>query len=216
MPLLTMNPTSHSLVRNRGITRCFTVLALGLASLAIKLPHDELQADPGYTAKSGRIAFAVGTNIPFLKVSGSSSAVKGGGEATVAGNTATIRNLRFEVDPKTLKTGMELRDRHMYEKVFTATDGSIPRIVLRADQFQAQYNSKTSKWEGSLQAQMTLRGVTKPVSFRAWGEKKGAGGIVNATGTVKTSDFGVKTISYSGATVNDGVAVTVSDLRIEP
>ena len=211
-----MNPTNRSLARKDRVIRCITVLALGLASLALKLPHGELQADPGYTARSGRIAFAVGTNIPFLKVSGSSSAVKGGGEATVAGNTATIRNLRFEVDPKTFKTGMELRDRHMYEKVFTAADGSIPRLVLRAGQFQAHYNPKTSKWEGSLQAQLTLRGVTKPVLFRASGEKKGAGGIINAAGTVKTSDFGVNKISYTGATVNDDVVVTVSDLRIEP
>jgi len=39
---------------------------------------------------------------------------------------------------------------------------------------------------------------------------------VAAEGTVKPSAFGVKPITYSGATVNDAVAVKVSDLRIEP
>jgi polyisoprenoid-binding protein YceI len=104
----------------------------------------------------------------------------------------------------------------MVEKVFMASDHSIPRIVLRADQFQARLNPKTARWEGNLQARLTMRGVTKPVSFRAWGEKRDNAAIVNAEGTVKTSEFGVSKISYSGATVNDVVVVKVSDLRIEP
>jgi hypothetical protein len=54
----------------------------------------------------------------------------------VAGDVATIRNLRFEVDPKTFKTGIGLRDQHMYEQVFIAADGSIPAIAVRADRFE--------------------------------------------------------------------------------
>ena len=200
----------------RRISGCWTLLYLSSVVLITGMVSGESPADPGYNAKSGKIAFRVGTTIPYLQVCGSSSAVRGGGQATVAGNAATIRNLSFEVDPKALKTGMKLRDQHMYEKVFTAPDGSIPRLVLRADHFEAKFNPTTSRWEGTLQAQLTMRGVTKPVSFRAWGEKKDNGAIVNAEGTVKTSDFGVKKIGYSGATVNDAVEVTVSNLRIQP
>jgi polyisoprenoid-binding protein YceI len=54
------------------------------------------------------------------------------------------------------------------------------------------------------------------VVFRASLEKKGDGAVVAAEGTIKTSNFGVKPITYSGATVEDEVAVTVSDLRVEP
>lgn len=210
-----MSSAERSLIK-RPISRCCAPHYLLAAILIARMASGELQADPGYSAKSGKIAFSVSTNIPYLKVSGSSAVVKGGGEATVTGNAATIRNLSFEVDPKTLKTGMKLRDQHMYEKVFRASDGSTPRVVLRADQFEAKFNPQTSRWEGTLQAQLALRGVIKPVSFRAWGEKKDNGAIVNAQGTVKTSDFGVGKIGYSGATVNDAVVVTVSNLRIEP
>ena len=161
----------------RRISRCFALRDLLFAILIAGMGSGELRADPGYRARSGRIAFTVTTNIPFLKVSGSSSAVKGGGEAKVAGNSATIRNLSFELDPKTLKTGMKLRDQHMYEKVFTASDGSTPQVVLRADHFEAQFNPRTSRWEGTLQAQLAIRGVVKPVSFRAWGEKKENGAV---------------------------------------
>jgi polyisoprenoid-binding protein YceI len=196
--------------------RFATLLYVVVAGLAHWLFASELRADPGYTAKSGKISFSVGSNVPFLKVSGSSSDLKGGGQATPNGDTVIVRNLQFEVDPKTFKTGIELRDQHLYEKVFTASNGSIPRIVLRADRFEAMPNGKPSTWEGSLKAQLTIRGVTKPVSFRATLEKKAEGALVTAEGTINTSAFGVKEITYSGATVDDEVTVTVSNLRVEP
>ena len=195
--------------------RSVTLLSIAIASSIGWFPCSELRAEPGYKSKSGKIAFHVDTNVPFLKVSGSSSGVKGGGEASVAGDVATIRNLRFEVDPKTFKTGIALRDQHMYEQVFTA-DGSIPAIVVRADRFDARRNPKTSKWEATFQAQVTMRKVAKPVRFHASMEQKSSGAIVSDEGIVKTSDFGVKPITYSGARVNDDVTVTVSDLRVEP
>ena len=142
--------------------------------------------------------------------------MRGGGHATVAGDTATIRSLRFELDPKTFKTGIKLRDKHLCEKVFTASDGSIPPLVLQAAVFTATLDSQTSKWKGQLRAQVTMRGVTKPVAFSATIDKKGTGAVVNAKGTIKTSDFGVKTISYAGATVNDDVQVSVNGLSVEP
>jgi polyisoprenoid-binding protein YceI len=196
--------------------RSVTLLSIAIASSIGCFPCSELRAEPGYKSKSGKIAFRVDSNVPFLKVSGSSSGVKGGGEASVAGDVATIRNLRFEVDPKTFKTGIALRDQHMYERVFTAADRSIPAIVVHADRFEARRNPKTSKWEAAFQAQVTMRKVTKSVRFHASMEQKSSGAIVSAEGVVKTSNFGVKPITYSGARVNDDVSVTVSDLRVEP
>ncbi len=180
------------------------------------LPSGDLRAEPAYTAKSGKIAFTVGCNIPLVKVSGVSTAIRGTGEATVGENTVNIHNLGFEVDPATFKTGIKFRDEHMYEKVFRASDGSMPKILLKAEHFQAKLNGQTSKWEGDLRAQVTMSGTTKPVLFHAKAEKKGAGAIIFAEGVVKTSDFGVKQISYAGATVNDEVKVTVSNLLMEP
>ena len=97
---------------------------------------------------------------------------------------------------------MKIRDEHLYDKVFKTADGSMPAITLRADKFEAKLNPKTSKWEGTLNGQLTLHGVTKPVSFKAALEKKGNGALVSAEGSVKTSDFGVAKISYSGATID--------------
>ena len=179
-----------------------------------------LQAEPetagDFKAKSGKITFNVDSNIAFLKVAGQSSSIRGGGEAELEGESVLVRNIKFEVDPKTLKTGMSLRDQHMYEKVFTAADGSIPPVVLRADRFEARPNGQPAKWEGNLEAQLTIRGVTRPVSFTATIEKNGGGAVISARGKVKTSAFGVKPITYSGAAVEEEVAITVTDLRVAP
>ena len=185
-------------------------LVFAIALLAAR----EVGAEPSYTAKSGRISFNVGSNVFFIEVSGVSSAIKGGGEATVEGDMAVIRNLHFEVDPMTFETGNNLRDQHMREKVFQASDGSLPKIVLRAEKFQAKLNPQTSKWEGELRAELTMRGVTRPVAFHASVEKKADDAIVGAEGIVKTSAFGVKPISKAGTVVNDEVRVTVSNLLL--
>ena len=110
---------------------------------------------------------------------------------------------------------MALRDKHLTEKVFTAGNGSIPKVTLRAPRFDAILNPKTSQWEGTLNAQLSLRGVTRQVRFRASLQKQGEGANVSADTVIKTSDFGVQKISYAGATVNDGVQVSVN-IRVEP
>ena len=195
--------------------RVRSMVSVMLASLLI-IWTGQLCADPGYKVGGGKISFSVGSNVPFVKVSGSSSAVRGNGEGTIAGNIAQVRSAHIELDPKTLKTGISLRDQHMYEQVFTAANGSITPVVLRTDAFQAKRTPESGKWEANFQAQLTLRGVTRPVRFHALAEQKGSEVIINAEGAVKTSEFGVKPITYSGARVNDEVNVMIRDLPVQP
>jgi polyisoprenoid-binding protein YceI len=195
--------------------RVRSMVSVMLASLLV-ISTGQLRADPGYRVGGGKVSFNVGSNVPFLKVSGSSSAVSGSGEGTVAENVVQVRSAHFELDPKTLKTGISMRDQHMYDQVFAAANGSITPVVLRTGAFQAKRNPASGKWEANFQAQLTLRGVTRPVRFHASAEQKGSGVIINAEGVVKTSEFGVRPITYSGARVNDEVNVMVRDLPVKP
>ena len=191
-------------------------MATVLLTSLLMISTGQLRADPGYKVGGGKISFSVGSNVPFVKVSGSSSAINGSGEGTIAANVAQVRTAHFELDPKTLKTGISMRDQHMYEQVFSAANGSITPVVLRTGAFQAKRNTSSGKWEADFQAQLTLRGVTRPVRFHGSAEQKGSRIIISAEGVVKTSEFGIKPITYSGAKVNDGVNVVVQDLRVEP
>lgn len=175
-------------------------------------------ADSTYaaTVKSARVSFSVGSNVPFIEVSGASMALRGRAEATSKENRVIVQNLRFELDPSSIKTGNGLRDRHMQEKVFTADDGSTPTLVLAADRFEAQLEPQTSRWEGELRAQFTMRGLTHPISFHVTARRQGNAAIVAAEGVVKTSDFAVKPITNAGIRVRDEVTVHVSDLVLVP
>ncbi|CAN5741785.1 hypothetical protein BH20VER1_BH20VER1_15250 [soil metagenome] len=173
-------------------------------------------AETIYQAVSGRISFAVRTNVPFIRVAGSSSALRGRGEGSVAGTSARVQNLRFEIDPTSFATGNRLRDRHMIEQVFTAPDGSVPPVGLRAASFQVRLKPGTATWAGELRAEVTLRGVTRPVTFQATATRRGDGALVRAEALLKTPDFGVKPISHAGVTVREEVRVTVEDLLVQP
>jgi polyisoprenoid-binding protein YceI len=199
-----------------GLSQRVRSMASVMLATLLLISIGQLRADPGYKVGGGKVSFAVGSNVPFVKVFGSSSAVNGSGEGTVAGNVAQVRSAHFEVDPKTLKTGISLRDQHMYEHVFTGANGSITPVVLRTGAFQAKRNPASGKWEADFQAQLTLRGVTRPVRFHGSAEQKGSRIMISAEGVVKTSEFGVKPITYSGARVNDGVNIVVRDLPVEP
>jgi len=199
-----------------GLSRRVQSMVCIVLTPLLLISTEQLRADPGYKVAGGKISFNVGSNVPFVKVSGSSAAVNGSGEGTVGGNVAQVRSARFELDPKTLKTGITLRDQHMYEHVFTADNGSITPVVLKTGAFQAKRNPTSGKWEANFQAQLTLRGVTRPVRFHGSAEQKGGRVLINAEGVVKTSEFGVKPITYSGARVNDGVNIVVRDLPVEP
>ena len=142
--------------------------------------------------------------------------MSGNGEGTIAGDIAQVRSAHFELDPKTLKTGISLRDQHMHEQVFTAANGSITPLFSGPTPSKQNATPESGKWEANFQAQLTLRGVTRPVHFHASAEQNGSGVIINAEGVVKMSEFGVKPITYSGARVNDEVNVMVRDLPVEP
>ena len=74
--------------------RVRSMTSVMLASLLV-ISAGELRADLGYRVGGGKISFSVGSNVPFVKVSGSSSAVNGSGEGTIAGNVAQVRSAHF-------------------------------------------------------------------------------------------------------------------------
>lgn len=187
-----------------AVRALFIVVALVFANAA--------RAADEYTAKSGRVAFTVGTNIPFLKVSGSSTALSGGGAASVNDDTATVTQLHFEIDPASFTTGLAARDQHLRDRVFRASDGSLPRITLQADRFVAKVAPPATSWTGELRAELSMRGVTRPITFRVSAQRKGDGAIVRAEGRLRTSDFEVGKIANGLTTVKDEVTIRVTDL----
>lgn len=66
---------------------------------------------------SGEAMFKAETNMPGVSIEGSSKTFKTL-KAEFSPDNSSLKNLEAELDAETLRTGIELRDHHMFEKVF--------------------------------------------------------------------------------------------------
>jgi polyisoprenoid-binding protein YceI len=174
--------------------RTRSLLVVGLVALA------GLAQAASYTA----------TGTPQVKFTG-----KGPAGFTLVGTTDKMelkddgQQLTFDVPLDTVKTGIELRDRHMREK-YLQTD-KYPKatlVVLRSALRMPQANGQST--EGQASGKLTLHGVTRdvPVSYKVIRN----GDVNQVTGVMKLNfrDFGVEVPSYMGITVKPDVVVDVA------
>lgn len=113
------------------------------------------------------------------------------GEAIVKGDEVSAQNI--VVNLTSLKTGVELRDKHTQKHLETS---KFPEAVL------VSATGKGGKGTGKLK----IRGIEKEVA----GTYKVEGKLLKADFTVKISDFGIKDINYMGVGVEDTVTLHVA------
>lgn len=104
------------------------------------------------------------------------------------GTTYSAEGLSVEVG--SMKTGLELRDKHFHERL----GGATAKIVI----------VKASGTGGKGQGQIMVNKITKPFTFVF----KETDGQVQAKFALKASDFGIKDVKYLGIGVEDKVVVT--------
>lgn len=109
------------------------------------------------------------------------------GAVTKSGNTLSAGELTVQVG--SLKTGLDLRDKHFHERL----GGSEAKIVVK--------NAKGSGGKG--QGTITVNQITKPLTF-VYTE---AAGSVSAVFTLSAADFGIKNVSYLGVGVEDKLSI---------
>lgn len=117
--------------------------------------------------------------------------------------------LLAKVPLDTLKTGIDLRDRHMREKYLET--GKFPFATLVVDKAtlklpEADGQTVQAKGKG----QFTVHGVTREQAFAYTAQR--AGGVDQITATFRTNfrDHGVSVPSYLGITVKPEIDVEVS------
>lgn len=109
------------------------------------------------------------------------------GAITKSGATLSAGELSVQVG--SLKTGLDLRDKHFHERL----GGSEAKIVVK--------NASGSGGKG--QGTITVNQITKPISF-TYTE---AAGSVTATFTLSAAAFGIKNVSYLGVGVEDKLSI---------
>ncbi|KYG67781.1 YceI family protein [Bdellovibrio bacteriovorus] len=113
------------------------------------------------------------------------------GQATVKGDEVSAENII--VDLRTLKTGVELRDKHTQKHLDTK---AFPEAVL------VSATGKGGKGKGKIK----IKGVEKDVE----GTYKVEGKTLKANFKLTLSDFGISDINYMGVGVEDEVTLHVA------
>lgn len=145
------------------------------------------------TVALGKVEFLVDTNIKMFKFKGEAQELQSKLEHT----GTTLKHVELTIPVQSLKTGMDMRDRHMRERIFTTADGKTPDIVFKAD-------SLSCTGQCQLTGTLTIRGETRPQILQLSLKDSTH---VEGTAKVELSKFGIEAPSQAGVKVADAVDV---------
>jgi polyisoprenoid-binding protein YceI len=156
----------------------------------------------------GNVKFAAVTNLSAISIHGESTALTGQVLLTVKDGRAVLEELTARVDPNSLKTGMELRDQHMRNKIFVSSGQDLPPLRFTADKAECPPVAAGQEVSCQVAGVFSLRGVEKPAAFRLKVKgDSGKGYRVSGEGLVKLSDFGIEPPCQLGVCVKNEVKV---------
>ena len=176
-------------------------LFISLATLALYAAD----GPRSFETANGTVKFVATTNIGAIRIHGESSALTGHVQARSSDNHLTIDELEARLDPKSLSTGMSLRDQHMRAKIFAAGE-ALPELMFTATKVQCPSPDAAKESNCQVQGNFTLRGISKPFAM-ALKVRQGAQGTykVSGEGSLKLTAFGIEPPCQLGVCVADDV-----------
>ena len=132
---------------------------------------------------------------PFGKVNGKLSGLK----STIRfdENNLAASSIRASVDPKSIRTGIGLRNRDLQKEKFLDSDNH-PLISFQSDKIQKSGTGYTAI------GNLTLKGITRRIEIPFQFIEKGASAVFKGKFTIKRQDFGV---GKEGGTIGNDVNV---------
>lgn len=141
----------------------------------------------------GKVEFLVDTNVKLFKFKGQAGEL----QSKLVHTGPQLTHLELSIPVQSLKTGMDMRDRHMRERIFTTPDGKTPDILFTADSVQCAAQCEVT-------GNLTIRGQTRPQKLMLTMKDPTH---VEGTAQILLSTFGIEAPSQAGVKVADAVAV---------
>lgn len=189
---------------------CSTFIKLILIPVTVALCQlDAAETEPSFESigRKSKLEFVAATTA-FIKVSGSAPLPDVAVQLKSIDGKRILEISKITLPVKELKTGLAVRDDHMYEKVFATGDALSP-ITVEAAQVPLPSSSGTKGVRHPLE--VSFRGKSNPCVFTIeWVEKNGQLISGKATAKVSLQAHGVPEISYLGVAVKDEVELVVS------
>lgn len=182
-------------------------IAAILAAAVCQLNAAESLSLFGSVTNKSKLEFVAGTTA-LMKVSGSAPLPDVTVQLKSAEGKRIIDIPEITLPAKSLKTGLAVRDKHMYEKVFSTGD-EIPPIIVEAVQIPLPPSLGRKGFTHPFE--ISFRGKSKPCIFTVELVEKD-GQLISAKATAKLSlqAHGVPEMSYLGVTVKDKVDLAVT------
>ena len=158
-----------------------------------------------FEATNGTVKFVATTNLGAIRIHGQSSALTGHVHAVSTGNQIAVAELEARLDPKSLSTGMSLRDQHMRAKIF-AVGEALPELKFTAAKIQCPAPEAAKESGCQVQGNFTMRGISKPFVILLKVRQSGQGIYkVSGEGDLKLTAFGIEPPCQLGVCVTDEV-----------
>ena len=158
-----------------------------------------------FEARGGTVKFIAATNIGAISIHGQSNALVGHVQAQRSGGQINVDQLEARLDPKSLSTGMSLRDDHMRNKIFAVGD-AIPELKFSAGKIQCPHPESAKETACEVQGMFTMRGIAKPFAIALKVRQAGQGAFkISGEGRIKLTAFGVEPPCQLGVCVSDEV-----------
>lgn len=148
----------------------------------------------------GNIKFLANTNVKMFKFTGEVKDLS----SSLVRTSGTLSSFELKIPVKSIKTGMDIRDKHMQERIFTATDNSMPDITYKASKADCKQGSSASEQNCVITGELNIRGEKQPFPLIVVLKD---GSKVSGSAIIDVLQFGVKPelLQYSEIKVDNQV-----------
>ncbi|MGZ3789656.1 MAG: hypothetical protein ACXVLQ_14095 [Bacteriovorax sp.] len=156
-------------------------------------------------AYNGEVSFKAETNMPGVNIEGSSKNFKTL-KADFSDDFKSIKKIEAEIDAETLKTGIDLRDQHMYEKVFFVLSAKEKPALLKMilDKATCEKESAGIKCKGDANFTFGKKAFSKKIDLKFDNLQN-----TQVAFNVSLKELALEIPSYLGIELEDNVSVLV-------
>jgi polyisoprenoid-binding protein YceI len=156
----------------------------------------------------GNASFAVSTNTLGISVKGKSDALEGQADLHRAGDGLVLDHVSAWLPPKTLVTGMTLRDEHMRKYVFDKPGGESPDVRFEAEGVSCNGVAPGREVNCQVSGTLAIRGIPKSFSMAVKvRQDSGEAFHIRGEGSVKLSDYGIEQPAQLGVKTANEVQI---------
>jgi polyisoprenoid-binding protein YceI len=159
----------------------------------------------------GTASFVATTNVSAISVHGASDTLTAAANVREEGRELVLERIDARLDAKRLSSGMELRDQHMREKVFTGPDGNVAELRFESAKAVCPAPAAGQVAACDVSGTFFLRGVGRAfhMALKIKPDAQPKSYRVNGDGTLKLTAYGIEPPSQLGIRISDDVKVHV-------